>query len=265
MIQAMGTHVNRFELGERFFVADVLATVAVTAVLTIIGAGTHFEGKIVALGVGSCLVNLYLGQGLYAGSKRARSLVAPWAGLQLLIAVISALIGNWAMMLIGAVQCLFATLLFLSRNVRGFLAHRRGETVPETPVLVAEEGPIWASAGSEVVLEDKAKRAVAGLSVLLEVIAWVLFGLAGVDIVGSLYLMFTRGIGWSLVPVGIFTVLLALVLLTTSDDLNYLTSTKGSEAPHLRNTITDAKVLFTLLLIGTLVTLLAVAIGAALA
>lgn len=271
----MGTQTNHFEQGEKYFVTTVLGAAAATSLLTIIGAGSYFHVGILALGVGSFLVNLLLGQGLYGGGRWASAVLGPWAGVQLLVALgmVAVLltqpldghkeVGVGAALLIGLVQATFGGLLLTSRNVGRFLAHRRGETVhvPQAPAAVTEDEPVWTKAGTEVVFADPVKRALSSLSVLGEVTTYVLLALAGINLALCGYLMVTSGRGLGLFPIGLFNLLLSLVLWTTSDDLNYLSSTRGSAVPHLTNTATDMSVLSALLLAGGVIAIVVVAIG----
>jgi hypothetical protein len=274
----MGMPTKQSDFGERLFVADVLVTVAATSVLTIIGAGLHFSWLIVAYGVFCFLFNLWLASGLYGGQRRSL-LALGWLAFQALIAVVlvgalfsqselglakiglPGLGGTWSLLLIAALQALFGVVL-QTPAVQAFLAHQRGETLPERPVVVAaDDGVLWKVDGTAAALEEKPKRAIASLSLYAEMTAFVLLFLAGLDLVGAVWWLISFGSGWSLIPVGVFALLLGLVLWTTADDLHYLATTKGSEQAHLTHIVADMKVLAGLVTVGAAIAALALVIG----
>lgn len=283
MSQAMAI-AKKHDLGERYFVFNFFLALALTAGMTILGTGLHFSWMGVFVGVVYFVFLLFLADRLYGGWPLARLMTMAWTGLQAVLAAIFLVLlltmdgeeladsgfpgeaGTVALFVIFAAHLLFGLVVLTSPRVQLFVAHRRGEAVPEVsettagPVVIPT-GPVWATAEGGVALEAQPRQEVARLSLQMRLTAWALLGLAGLSVAGFVALLLWGSGGWGLLPVAVLAVLLGLILWTTGDDVEYLVSTKGSEAAHLANTVTDVGVVSWVLVAGAVFSVLMVVIG----
>jgi hypothetical protein len=235
--------------GEKVFVIAVLLAIGVIASLTLVGTGLRFNWLALLLGLASCGVLMYAADGLYSGRRQAGLVLQVWVAATALLGVV--LLGlvlaapanlegyrlpglGPTCLMIG--QCLMLALVggvvFGSREVRAFLASRRGEAA--APATVAEVD-LFVMAEGKPILAEGSRQAARALRLSVLAGALLLLGLAGVDVVGAIILLWTSGFaaGWWLLFAGVVTALLGQVLLTTAEYLDFLTTTKGYEVAHL--------------------------------
>jgi hypothetical protein len=265
-MQAM-EHQQQFGQGERVFVASVLLAIAVIAGLTLVGTGLHFNWVSLVLGLLCCGVLMYSANGLYSGQRLAGQVLLIWtAGMALLGVVLAALalavpanLGRfllpglaqtWLLVGVCLMVVLVGAVVFGSRDVRAFLAARRGEAL--TPAAVApEEDGVFVIAEGKPVLAEKPLRAAGSLKRDLLLASGLLTILAAADVAGAVFLLVTTGNGFGLLLAGLFAGFLGQVLLTASGDMDHLASTRGYEVAHLTFGISSFQMFLNVLLAAT--------------
>jgi hypothetical protein len=237
-------HQERLEIGEKCFVASVMAVLALEAALTVITLGVHFSWPGLILGVvGFCLV-MGLANRLYAGSVSAHRIAMGWVAFQVLYAAVALFllatapeaardIGApvaWAVILkVMAYLCLGHVLVRLP-VVSDFLATRRGETVAHAAPAVVEAPapavPLPLTADQSAGLQSMTQF------MRLTVGALVLLGILQIVASAAVYKSHTLNLeGLLVLAQGILTALLGLALAGPALELRQLTTpteqTKG--------------------------------------
>jgi hypothetical protein len=140
---------------------------------------------------------------------------------------------TWLMIFQCLMLAVAGAVVFGSREVRAFLASRRGEAVAAAPVASEEETFVLAE--GKPILAERSRQAAGSLKREVFLGALLLLVLAGVDVVGAVILLWTSGAaaGWWLLFAGLVAGLLGQVLLTASEYLDHLATTKGYEVAHL--------------------------------
>ncbi len=260
-------------LGEKLLVAAFFGALGSCAGLTVIGAGLHFDWKSLILGVVNCIFVMVLAEWLYSGRPNTLKVLQGWMAFQGLLGFVllglvvifphrladfhlPEVLGTGLVILQCGAQLAFGLMVTGPRSVREFLASRRGEVVPVEQFHEPHEEKYITAGPGEISLDEGARQALNHLSGFVGLAGNLLALVAALDLLGGLVLLFFFGANGWVVVAGIFALLLTLILWTTAQDLQYLTTTKGYEVPHLTNTRNSFRAFFNFQLASLIVILI---------
>ncbi len=193
---------QRIDLGQRFLLLAIFATLAVEVVETVVNAGQWFSWMSLTLGTVASIGVLYLGNWLYTGNKTALAVTRLWVMVMLILAVFAvsmkltdapgeAAIGHhlginvlWEGWLKLAVYGGFAAGLFLPGYVLDFLGAQRGEA-PAAPTVPGAAAPT----GEPAELTAEHVTVLAGLASSMNMASVALLLVGVLDLIAAVVLL----------------------------------------------------------------------------
>jgi hypothetical protein len=193
---------QRIDLGQRFLLLAIFATLAVEVVVTVVNAGQWFSWVSLALGIVAGVGILYLGNWLYTGNKTALAVTRLWVMVMLILAVFAVTMkltdapGEaaitrhlgvnilWEGWLKLAVYAGFAAGLFVPGYVLDFLGHQRGEA-PAAPATAVAAAP----AGEPAELTAEHTTALSGLGSAMNSASLALLLVGVLDVIAAVVLL----------------------------------------------------------------------------
>jgi hypothetical protein len=251
----MTTREDTLDLGHRYFVFSVFAALTIGSLLTVVLVGLAFSwlGAIVGVAVNVALVaiaaQLY-SRGVVGLARIGLFAVAILCLLFLGLALtLRHPLGYWLLVGVTGAHAACYAIVLLSSNVTVFLADKRGERLElDRTGEVAAPTDAFVSTDSKVVLRDDLKAGYKFLSMAAFLAGNLLLLISLAAIVGGIVGLFVMDLGdwFGLLLIGVLTHVVGMVLITTSNDTNFLATTQGYEANHLTNTLTSLKMFFNL-------------------
>ncbi|MCI0683446.1 MAG: hypothetical protein L0Y71_15185 [Gemmataceae bacterium] len=214
-VMTQETYLDR---GERIFVGAVAFVLAAETLATIVCSGTQFAWPRLILGVFGGVFILYLAQRLYAGDATVERLALGWAGFQVVLMLVSILLGSSGPQLVQDIgvpwrglafikllaYAVFAACLQMRGSARAFLVSRRGEEVAKylpaevvidtTPVTLPPEQAKALGDLSSLMTKTALALIVVGVVVIVNVIPLSL-NISRRGAVGVLEGLLTLGLG----------------------------------------------------------------------
>lgn len=253
---------ERVDLGQRMFVACSMLALVLSTVCTMLACGLHFSWLWLLVGLVYIGVALLFSEGLFKGCSKAENLAKIWASIQapLMLVLLSVLfvapgvvhlLGGPALVwtflfLFAAHLLLFGAMTIGSQSMRGFFSFKRTGVVEPIPIAAtrsAEEClvPLLDGTAKKIRFAEPTGIAVARLAQAVKILGATLPILAGASLIGGIFLLISRGTGWTLLLLGLVSLPTGLITLTLSDDLHFLSTVPDAMPAHLANTKTSLK------------------------